>query len=65
MTATTVDQIADRSHRISTCLPDVAPGGLTFKHLVDAEELLLAHTGMRRIPAQALPGHDAPVEVGR
>ena len=43
-----VDQIADRIYRISTCLPDVAPGGFTFNQfLVDAEEPLLYHTGMR------------------
>lgn len=43
-----VDQIADRIYRISTCIPDVAPGGFTFNQfLVDAEEPLLYHTGMR------------------
>ncbi len=45
---TTVDQIADRIYRISTCIPDVAPGGFTFNQfLIDAEEPLLYHTGMR------------------
>jgi flavorubredoxin len=43
-----VDQIADRIYRISTCIPDIAPGGFTFNQfLVDAEEPLLYHTGMR------------------
>src|SRR5438309_10064197 len=43
-----VDQIADRIYRISTCLPEVAPGGFTFNQfLVDAEDPLLYHTGMR------------------
>jgi flavorubredoxin len=43
-----VDQIADRLYRISTCIPDVAPGGFTFNQfLVDADEPLLYHTGMR------------------
>jgi len=43
-----VDQIADRIYRISTCVPEVAPGGFTFNQfLVDAEEPLLYHTGMR------------------
>lgn len=43
-----VDQIADRIYRISTCIPDLAPGGFTFNQfLVDAEEPLLYHTGMR------------------
>jgi flavorubredoxin len=45
---TRVDQIADRIYRLSTCIPDVAPGGFTFNQfLVDAEEPLLYHTGMR------------------
>ena len=45
---TNVDQIADRIYRISTCIPEVAPGGFTFNQfLVDAEEPLLYHTGMR------------------
>jgi flavorubredoxin len=45
---TRVDQIADRIYRISTCMPDLAPGGFTFNQfLVDAEEPLLYHTGMR------------------
>jgi flavorubredoxin len=47
---TKVDQIADRIYRISTCAPDVAPGGFTFNQfLVDAEEPLLYHTGMHQL----------------
>jgi flavorubredoxin len=43
-----VDQIADRIYRISTCIEEAAPGGFTFNQfLVDAEEPLLYHTGMR------------------
>lgn len=45
---TKLDQIADRIYRISTCIPEAAPGGFTFNQfLVDAEEPLLYHTGMR------------------
>jgi len=45
---TNVDQIAERIYRISTCIPELAPGGFTFNQfLVDAEEPLLYHTGMR------------------
>lgn len=46
---TTVDEIADRIYRLSTWVPDVAPpDGLTFNQfLVDADEPLLFHTGMR------------------
>ncbi|MDQ2959778.1 MAG: MBL fold metallo-hydrolase, partial [Candidatus Dormibacteraeota bacterium] len=47
---TRVDQIADRIYRLSTCIPDAAPGGFTFNQfLVDAEEPLLYHTGMRQL----------------
>jgi flavorubredoxin len=43
-----VDEIADSIYRISTCFDEVAPGGFTFNQfLVDAEEPLLYHTGMR------------------
>lgn len=45
-----VDQIADRVYRISTVIPQIAPGGFTFNQfLVDAEEPLLYHTGMRAL----------------
>jgi flavorubredoxin len=48
MNDTKVDQIADRIYRISTCVPEIAPGGFTFNQfLIDAEEPLLYHTGMR------------------
>src|SRR4051795_11506552 len=43
-----VDQIADRIYRISTYVPEIGPTGFTFNQfLVDAEEPLLYHTGMR------------------
>jgi flavorubredoxin len=47
---TTTDEIADRIYRISTLIPDAAPGGLTFNQfLIDADEPLLFHTGPRRM----------------
>jgi flavorubredoxin len=50
MNDTKVDQIADRIYRISTCVPELAPGGFTFNQfLIDAEEPLLYHTGMRQL----------------
>lgn len=50
MNDTKVDQIADRIYRISTCVPEIAPGGFTFNQfLIDAEEPLLYHTGMRQL----------------
>ncbi|WP_109530217.1 MULTISPECIES: oxygen-binding di-iron domain-containing protein [Nocardia] len=45
---THTDEIADGIYRISTCVPDIGPTGFTFNQfLVDAEEPLLFHTGMR------------------
>src|ERR1700684_4480115 len=46
---TRVDEIADKTYRFSTLIPGVAgPAGLTFNQfLIDADEPLLFHTGMR------------------
>jgi flavorubredoxin len=45
-----IDQISDRIYRISTFIPEVAPGGFTFNQfLIDADEPLLYHTGMRAL----------------
>jgi flavorubredoxin len=45
-----VDEISDGIYRISTCIEEVAPGGFTFNQfLVDAEEPLIFHTGMRQL----------------
>lgn len=50
MNDTKVDQIADQIYRISTCVPEIGPGGFTFNQfLIDAEEPLLYHTGMRHM----------------
>jgi flavorubredoxin len=50
MTDTKVDQIADRIYRLSTFVPEIGPTGFTFNQfLVDAEEPLLYHTGMRSL----------------
>ncbi len=47
---TTIDQISDRIYRVSTCIPQIAPGGFTFNQfLLDADEPLLYHTGMRAL----------------
>jgi flavorubredoxin len=47
---TRIDEIADRIYRISTFVPDVGPGGITFNQfLVDADQPLLFHTGPRRM----------------
>jgi flavorubredoxin len=45
-----IDEIADRIWRISTYIPDVTPEGFTFNQFVlDGEEPLLYHTGMRSL----------------
>ena len=45
---TRIDEIEDRIYRISTYTAEGPPGGITFNQfLVDAEEPLLVHTGMR------------------
>jgi flavorubredoxin len=43
-------EIADRIFRLSTCVPEAAPGGFTFNQfLIDADDPLLFHTGPRRL----------------
>jgi flavorubredoxin len=45
---TSLDEIADGIHRISTWIPDISPDGFTFNQfLVVADEPLLFHTGPR------------------
>ena len=45
---TTVEEIADRTYRLSTYVPDIGPTGFTFNQfLIDDEEPLLFHTGPR------------------
>jgi flavorubredoxin len=61
-----VDQISDRIYRISTCIPDIAPGGFTFNQfLVDAEEPLLYHTGMRQLFPLVKEAIERVLPVGR
>jgi flavorubredoxin len=47
---TRTDEIADGIFRLSTLVPEAAPGGFTFNQfLIKAEEPLLFHTGPRRM----------------
>ena len=47
---TKIDEIADRIYRLSTCIPEAAPGGFTFNQfLIHADSPLLFHTGPRRM----------------
>jgi flavorubredoxin len=50
-TGTTIDEIADGIHRISTPVPpEIVPGGFTFnQYLVVDERPLLYHTGPRKM----------------
>jgi flavorubredoxin len=45
---TTIDEIGPHIYRLSTYFPDLMPGGFTFNQfLVDADQPLLFHCGMR------------------
>ena len=47
---TRIDEIADRIYRFSTHVPDIGPTGFTFNQfLLDADEPLLFHTGLRAL----------------
>lgn len=50
MLNTNVHEIADGVFRLSTCVPDAAPGGFTFNQfLITGDEPLLFHTGPRQM----------------
>jgi flavorubredoxin len=60
-TPTTVSEIAEGVHRISTYLADGPPGGITFNQFVVlGDETLLFHTGTRRLFPSV---HDAAATV--
>jgi flavorubredoxin len=47
---TSVHEIAEGVYRLSTCVPEIGPGGFTFnQYLLDGDEPLLFHTGPRRM----------------
>lgn len=47
---TTTHEIADRVYRLSTVVPEAAPGGFTFnQYLIDGDEPMLFHTGGRQL----------------
>ncbi|RPI14581.1 MAG: MBL fold metallo-hydrolase [Lysobacterales bacterium] len=49
---TVITEIGPRIYRLSTFVPDQLPGGFTFNQfLIDAEQPLLFHTGMRGLYA--------------
>ena len=47
---TNIHEIADGVYRLSTVVPEVAPGGFTFnQYLIDGDEPMLFHTGARQL----------------
>ena len=45
-----IDEIADRIYRFSSFVPDIGPTGFTFnQYLIDDEQPLLFHTGLRHM----------------
>lgn len=61
-----VDEIADGIYRISTFVRELPPHGFTFNQfLVDAEEPLLYHTGMRAIFPEVSAAVDRLVGLDR
>ena len=57
MMQTTIDEIAPDIFRLSTLVPEVAPGGFTFNQfLVRDEQPFLFHTGMRALYPLVLGG---------
>ncbi len=62
---TDVTEIADGIYRISTFVPEIGPTGFTFNQfLVDADEPLLFHTGLRHMfpPVSAAIATVMPVD---
>jgi flavorubredoxin len=63
---TNVHEIADGVYRLSTCVPEVAPGGFTFnQYLIDAEEPLLFHTGPRQMFDLVAPAAAQVIDLDR
>ena len=47
---TNIHEIADGVYRLSTVVPEAAPGGFTFnQYLLAGDEPLLFHTGARQL----------------
>lgn len=63
---TNVHEIADGVYRLSTCVPEVAPGGFTFnQYLVDGDEPFLFHTGPRGMFDLVAPAAGQVLDVER
>jgi flavorubredoxin len=47
---TNIHEIAEGVYRLSTCIPDAAPGGFVFnQYLIDGDEPMIFHTGARQL----------------
>jgi hypothetical protein len=58
---TRVDEIADEIYRLSTTIPDAAPGGFpSNQFVVNAEESLLFNCGQRQSSVSSLPRVRSP-----
>lgn len=63
---TNILEVADGVHRLSTHVPDAAPGGLTFnQYLLTGDEPLLFHTGARQLFPLVLDAVAKVIEVDR
>jgi flavorubredoxin len=63
---TSLQEIGPRIYRLSTFFPDLLPGGFTFNQfLVDAEQPLLFHTGMRGLYASVVDAASSAVAPDR
>ena len=63
---TNIHEIADGVYRLSTCVPDVAPGGFTFnQYLIDADEPFLFHTGPRQMFDLVAPAAAQVIDIER
>jgi flavorubredoxin len=63
---TTIHEIADGVHRLSTYVPDISPIGFTFnQYVVDADEPLLFHTGPRRMFPLVSEAAAKVIDLGR
>jgi flavorubredoxin len=63
---TNIHEVADGVYRLSTLIPDAAPGGLTFnQYLLTGEEPLLFHTGARQLFPLIADAAAKVLDIGR
>ena len=63
---TNIHEIADGVYRLSTVVPEVAPGGFTFnQYLIDGDEPMIFHTGPRQLYPLVSEAVGKVIDVGR